>query len=163
MCLVQVFTEAAELIKTTLDVDGTIVVDLAAFEAIETVEPDGTTSTRYQADPYAMASGVDDSGEQTPVEDRAPAFIQRQSSSLLGALAPLPVLAASGILPDQERISRQVPAEEHQKLALWLKDNPDGKVGSWSSRLKPSTRADGSVESSDLRRRRADMGSSPLP
>lgn len=158
--MTQVFTEAAELIQNTLDVDGTIIVDLAAFELVETVE-NGSVTTRYQADPYAMACEVeasDQSGEHTPVEDQAPGFLQRQSSS--GALPPLPILASTGSLPDKEKLERKVPAEEHRKLAQWLKENPDGKIfegalPNWARRIFPSNTQFGMVRSSPCRRHRS--------
>lgn len=133
-----IYQEAASLIQKTLDVDGALILDLSAFELVETVDEDGKTSFRFQADQYvnvsdnnggrsSMDASHDDEGDLTPATESRPVnFLARQNSA--HSIPTLPVLGTAESLPTPKDRSRPLTAPEHQKIAGWLKEFPNGKI-----------------------------------
>ena len=136
-----IYQEAASLIQKTLDVDGALILDLSAFELVETTDDDGKTSFRFQADQYVDMGGengnsaggsnsnaaVDDEGDLTPGTDSRPVhFLSRQDSA--HSIPTLPVLGTAESLPAPKSRIRPLTAPEHQKIAAWLKEYPNGKI-----------------------------------
>lgn len=103
----QVYSRAAQLVCSTLDLDGCFILDIGTFEATEIETANGRESV-FRADPYV-------SELQSPVLERSQAF---------GSVNPFPVLATT---PSQVP-TRPLTAEEHEKLSTFLRDNRDGKI-----------------------------------
>jgi hypothetical protein len=135
-----IYQEAASLIQKTLDVDGALILDLSAFELVETTDDDGKTGFRFQADQYVDMAGengndsgngqkgaYDDEGDLTPGVDSRPVnFLARQNSA--HSIPTLPVLGTAEALPTPKDRNRPLTAPEHQKIAAWLKEYPNGRI-----------------------------------
>lgn len=129
----KVYQQAAQLVQTTLDVDGALVLDLSSFELVETTSSDGlSTDFHYQADPYQLDGpttngdeGDGDDDQDTPGKENPP-FLARASS--FGPIPSIQVLGSSETVPTPESRSKLVSGVEHHKLAEWLKEFPDGKI-----------------------------------
>lgn len=107
-------------------------LDLSAFELVDTYAPDGTPSFQFQADPYQMeaarpTTGEESDGDHTPGEERPRNYCEPATTS--DRVIPcLPVLGAAEVAPAPIGRNKVLPAEEQVKLAAWLKENPNGKV-----------------------------------
>ena len=103
----QVYSRAAQLVCSTLDLDGCFILDISQFEMTEVETPEGP-QTIYRADPY-----LDDS--QEPVLERSEAY---------GPVNPFPVLATTpNTIP-----TRPLTSLEHEKMSVFLRDHRDGKI-----------------------------------
>ena len=119
----QVYSRAANLVCSTLDMDGCFILDIGSFEMMET-ETLGGSKTIYRADPYVAES-------QSPVLERSDVF---------GPVNPFPVLAAT----DPTVPTRPLTAYEHEHFSEFLRDNKDGRVfesvaPSWIRYIFPSS------------------------
>ena len=103
----QVYSRAAQLVCSTLDLDGCFILDIATFEITEMETVNGLESV-FRADPYISKT-------QSPVLERSQGF---------GPVNPFPVLATT---PDQVP-TRPLTAGEHERLSAFLRDNRDGKI-----------------------------------
>lgn len=122
------YEEAARLVRSTLAVDGALVLDISSFELVETTDESGTVQTAYQVDSFtASSTGDDENPDRTPGRDGGPqTFLERANSS--GPLPALPVLGASEASEPPEGRTQPIEALEHHKLAHWLKEFPDGQI-----------------------------------
>lgn len=127
------YQQAAGLIQKTLDVDGALIMDLSAFELIETTDDGGKTSFRFQADLYleseagASTSRSSVDGDVTPGTDARPVnFLERQHSGR--SIPSLPLLGASESLAAPKDRGRPLSGSEHQQIADWLKEHPNGRI-----------------------------------
>jgi len=103
----QVYSRAAQLVNSTLDLDGCFILDIATFEMTEVETSSGVKSV-FRADPYISET-------QSPVLERSEAF---------GAVNAFPVLATTPThVP-----TRPLTASEHEKLSTFLRDNREGKI-----------------------------------
>jgi len=98
----QVYARAAQLVCSTLDMDGCFVLDISQFEMMES-----EGKTVYRADPYVTETS-------SPMVERNDTF---------GPINALPVLAATSKVP-----TRPLTAEEHEKMSEFLRNNKDGKI-----------------------------------
>jgi hypothetical protein len=118
-----VYARAAQLVNSTLDLDGCFILDIGQFEMMEMDTATGS-KTIYRADPYV-------SDTQSPVFERSDSF---------GPVNPLPVLAkTSAHVP-----SRPLLAAEHERLSEFLCENRDGRIfentaPSWIRYMFPSS------------------------
>jgi hypothetical protein len=101
-----VYESAAQLVSSTLDMDGCFILDLDQFEATEVEGPDGSIKTVYRADPY---------NQDTDVVERSEAF---------GPIGALPLLASTNPLLKTQPLS----SANHQKLSKFFTDHRDGKI-----------------------------------
>lgn len=100
-----VYESAAQLVSSTLDLDGCFILDLDQFEATEVEGPDGV-KTVYRADPY---------NNETDLLERSQGF---------GPITPLPLLAST----DDDRKPQALSAVDHQRLSTFLSEHRDGKI-----------------------------------
>lgn len=103
----QVYQRAAQLVCTTLDLDGCFILDVSHFEMVDIDTDDGKKSV-YRADPYTA-------GETGPVFEISDSF---------APIAALPVLGAS----PSAAPTRSLTAEEHQKMSDFLLHHRDGRI-----------------------------------
>lgn len=116
----QVYTRAASLVCSTLDMDGCFVLDLGEFEMVDIETDDGVKSV-YRVDPY--------SAETTVLE----------LSGTFGPVNAFPVLAST----PKPLPTRALTGEEHHKLSDFLTNHRDGRIfenvaPSWIKYLLPS-------------------------
>lgn len=104
----QVYARAAQLITTTLDMDGCFILDIGQFELVEITTEQGKQS-RYRADPYSA-------GDQDPVMEMSETF---------GPVNALPILAST---VNTAPTTRTLTPEEHQKMSDFLLNNRDGRI-----------------------------------
>lgn len=119
----QVYSRAAQLVCSTLDLDGCFILDISQFEMTE-IETSSGRQTVFRADPYS-------SGSQSPVLERTEEF---------GPVNPFPVLATT----PSKVPTRPLTATEHEKLSVFLRDNRDGRIfeniaPSWIRYMFPSS------------------------
>jgi hypothetical protein len=103
----QVYTRAAQLVCSTLYMDGCFALDISQFEMTQVEAPEGTR-TVYRADPYVTETS-------TPMIERNDAF---------GAVNALPVLASVG----SKIPTRPLRSQDHERMSEFLIDNRDGKI-----------------------------------
>jgi hypothetical protein len=101
-----VYERAAQLVSSTLDLDGCFIVDLDQFEELIIDGPDGP-KTVYRADPY--------NNNDMDLLERAQEF---------GPINALPLLAST----DPTRKTGPLSALDHQRLSKFLSDHRDGKI-----------------------------------
>lgn len=100
-----VYSRAAQLVCSTLDMEECFVLDLSAFE-LTMVETSQGPRTVYRADPY---------NTESEVLERAEGF---------GAVNALPILASS----NPSRKTEVLSPSEHEKLSDFLRDARDGRI-----------------------------------
>ena len=100
-----VYERAAQLVSSTLDLDGCSIVNLDSFENTQVEGPDGFR-TVYRADPY---------NTETDLLEKAQEF---------GPISALPLLAST----DPARKTSPLSSIDHQRLSNFLSDNRDGKI-----------------------------------
>lgn len=100
-----VYDRAAQLVASTLDMDGCFILDLDSFENTQVEGPDGIR-TVYRADPY---------NTETDLLEKAQEF---------GPIAALPLLAST----ESARTTGPLSSLDHQRLSRFLSDNRDGKI-----------------------------------
>ncbi|WWD03078.1 hypothetical protein V865_001124 [Kwoniella europaea PYCC6329] len=104
----QVYSRAAQLVCSTLDLDGSFILDISQIEMVHVDTPAGK-KTIYRADPYSTAE------QQSPVLERSETF---------GPVNAFPVLAT---IPSSMP-SRSLSSHEHEKFSEFLRDHRDGKI-----------------------------------
>jgi hypothetical protein len=100
-----VYNRAAQLVTSTLDLDGCFILDLSQFEATEVERADGVEIV-YRADPYN-----NDSDMLERAQDFSP-------------IPALPILTST----DSTRTTRPLSSAEHQKLSKFLSGSRDGRI-----------------------------------
>ncbi|KDQ15979.1 hypothetical protein BOTBODRAFT_130731 [Botryobasidium botryosum FD-172 SS1] len=119
----KVFKRAASLVRRTLDVEGSVVMDVSHFEMIETPSPGGGSTVTYHGDLFEGASSHarNLSGVNTPSVNPPP-------YTHFGPIPPPPVLGVDG--PFSPPLTRNQPltGEEHGALSTFLRECPDGKI-----------------------------------
>ena len=118
----QVYSRAAQLVRSTLDLDGCFILDIAHFELTETSPPEGPRVT-YRADPYISET-------QSPVLKRSDVF---------GPVSPFPILASTPL----PLVSQPISSAHHERISDFLREHRDGRiyenmVPSWIRHLFPS-------------------------
>ncbi len=118
-----VYARAAQLVNTTLDLDGCFILDIGQFEMTEVKTTTGS-KTVFRADPYV-------SEVQSPVLERSDAF---------GPITAFPILAKTPSTPP----TRPLSAAEHEKLSDFLRESKDGRIfentaPSWIRYMFPSS------------------------
>ncbi|KAK8864479.1 hypothetical protein IAR55_001729 [Kwoniella newhampshirensis] len=103
----QVYTRAASLVRSTLDLDGCFILDIGQIEMTQVETPQGR-QTVYRADPYGQ-------DQASPVLERSDSF---------GPVPAFPVLAATPATVS----SRALNGYEHEKFAEFLRDHRDGRI-----------------------------------
>lgn len=119
----QVYSRAASLVCSTLDLDGCFILDIGQFEMTEVETPHGKQAV-FRADPYIAEI-------QSPVLERSETY---------GAVNPFPVLATT----PNKIPTRPLTPLEHEKLSTFLRDNRDGRIfenvaPSWIRYMFPSS------------------------
>ncbi|WVO16127.1 hypothetical protein L204_103794 [Cryptococcus depauperatus] len=104
----QVYARAAQLVCSTIGLDGCFVLDISQLEMFQTDTPMGKR-TLYRANPYHTVE------QPSPVLERSESY---------GPVKPFPVLAA---VP-QGVDTRTLTPYEHEKLATFLQDHRDGRI-----------------------------------
>jgi hypothetical protein len=100
----QVYSRAAQLVCSTLDLDGCFILDISQFEMLEMPGRE----TIFRADAYVSETS-------SPVLERSDSF---------GVVNPFPVLATTpAAVP-----TRPLTPSEHEKLSTFLRENKDGKI-----------------------------------
>lgn len=102
-----VYSRAAQLVCSTLDMEGCFILDVSQFELTLSETTEGKKSV-YRADPYVA-------DYSSPVLERSEAF---------GPVNPLPVLAA---VPSPVP-SRPLSASDHERFSEFLRDSRDGRI-----------------------------------
>ncbi|WVQ72476.1 hypothetical protein IAR50_002029 [Cryptococcus sp. DSM 104548] len=103
----QVYSRAAQLVCSTIGLDGCFILDTGQIETITTDTPEGKKVT-YRANPY--------SAEHTsPVLERSETY---------GPVKPFPVLAAVPAVPP----TRALSPYEHEQLSDFLENHRDGRI-----------------------------------
>ena len=100
-----VYERAAQLVMSTLDLDGCSIVDLDSFENTQVEGAEGFR-TVYRADPY---------NTETDLLEKAQEF---------GPISALPLLAST----DSTRKTGPLSSVDHQRLSTFLSDHRDGKI-----------------------------------
>jgi hypothetical protein len=100
-----VYERAAQLVASTLDLDGCCILDLDSFENTQVEGPDGPR-TIYRADPY---------NTENEFMEKAQEF---------GPIPALPLLAST----DSSRTPGPLSSLDHQRLSRFLSENRDGKI-----------------------------------
>jgi hypothetical protein len=100
-----VYNRAAQLVTSTLDLDGCFILDLSQFEATEVETADGIQIV-YRADPY---------NTETDMLERSEEF---------SPIAALPVLTTT----DPSRATQPLSSVQHEKLSAFLGEHRDGKI-----------------------------------
>ncbi|WVQ99618.1 hypothetical protein IAU59_006755 [Kwoniella sp. CBS 9459] len=103
-----VYSRAAQLVRSTLDLDGCFILDISQIEMTTIDTPAGKT-TIYRADPYGAAE------HQSPVLERSDSF---------GPVNAFPVLATTPTATS----SRPLNPYEHETLSGFLRDHRDGRI-----------------------------------
>lgn len=103
----QVYSRAAKLVRTTLELDGCTILDISQLERI-TVSSGDRKKFIYRANPYAP-------GADAAVLEQADTF---------GPISAFPVLASTPSTPP----TRPLTAFEHERLSDFLCNNRDGKI-----------------------------------
>ncbi|KLT42402.1 hypothetical protein CC85DRAFT_246007 [Cutaneotrichosporon oleaginosum] len=120
----QVYSRAAKLITTTLELDGCTILDISQFERVEISTADGERQTIYHAHPYSE-------GEAHMVEP----------AGVFGPVSAFPVLSTA---PGESVETRPLTGVEHEKMSAFLADHRDGRIfegvaPSWIKYVFPST------------------------
>lgn len=102
----QVYLRAAQLVCTTLDLDGCFILDLSPFELVDIDTEQGTRSV-YRADPYTSADEP-----MTSLNDT------------FGPVNALPVLASTPASSE----TRALTSEEHKTMSDFLLHHRDGRI-----------------------------------
>jgi hypothetical protein len=121
----RVYANAAFLVKTTLDLEGAVVVDVSNFEALHTTGESGSPPLkRYHGDFFKASS----SAKMTDSDDDA-AETSGEKLHEYGRIPPLPVLgsAKNSTTPPAES-HEPLSGEAHAKLASFLATYPDGRI-----------------------------------
>ncbi|WRT66452.1 uncharacterized protein IL334_003410 [Kwoniella shivajii] len=105
----KVYSRAAQLVCSTLDMDGCFILDISQIEMTQ-VETSTGKQTVYRADPYSSGE------QQSPVLERNEAF---------GPVNPFPLLAT---VSNSTPPTRALSPNEHEKLSEFLRDYRDGKI-----------------------------------
>ncbi|KAK1920652.1 CnHHK5 [Papiliotrema laurentii] len=118
----QVYSRAAQLVCSTLDLDGCFVLDISQFEMIEVETAEGK-ETMFRANPYFTET-------QSPVLKRSDSY---------GPVNPFPLLATT---PNKVP-TRPLTSMEHEKMSTFLRDHRDGQIfetvaPSWIRYMFPS-------------------------
>jgi hypothetical protein len=118
----RVYTRAAQLVCSTLDLDGCFILDISQFEMVDMETPDGIR-TVYRADPFYTEN-------VSSVLERSDGF---------GPVSPFPVFATVPATAP----TRPLTPVEHEKLSEFLLNNRDGKIfenvaPSWIRYMFPS-------------------------
>ena len=103
----KVYSRAAQLVCSTLDLDGCFILDIGHFEMMS-LETSTGSKTVYRADPYV-------SEQQSPILERSDSF---------GPVSPLTVLA----MTPSATPTRPISADEHEKISDFLRENRDGRI-----------------------------------
>ncbi|WVF71252.1 hypothetical protein IAT40_006054 [Kwoniella sp. CBS 6097] len=103
-----VYSRAAQLVCSTLDLDGCFILDISQIEMTHIDTPTGKT-TIYRADPYGATE------HQSPVLERSDSF---------GPVNAFPVLATT----PTSTPTRPLNPYEHEKLSQFLRDHRDGRI-----------------------------------
>ena len=103
----KVYSRAAQLIGSTLDLEGAFILDIGQFEMMEITLQTGKTTT-YRADPFI-------SEDHSPVLERSEVF---------GPVNALPIFAS---IPGKAT-TRPLNSLEHEKFSQFLRDQRDGKI-----------------------------------
>ncbi|WWC89244.1 uncharacterized protein L201_004163 [Kwoniella dendrophila CBS 6074] len=104
----RVYSRAGQLVCSTLDLDGSFILDISQIEMTQIDTPTGR-QTMYRADPYSTSE------QQSPVLERSEAF---------GPVNAFPVLATT----PTSTPTRPLNSYEHEKLSDFLRDHRDGKI-----------------------------------
>ena len=104
----RVYARAAQLVDSTLDLDGCFILDISQFEIAEIETPSGN-KTIYRANPYASDESL------SPVFERTDSF---------GPVNPLVVLATT----PSAIMTRPISADEHEKVSDFLYENRNGRI-----------------------------------
>ncbi|WVQ79949.1 hypothetical protein IAT38_002050 [Cryptococcus sp. DSM 104549] len=104
----QVYARAAQLVCSTIGLDGCVVLDIGQIEMVQVDTPEGKKTT-YRADPYSTAEVA------SPVLERSETY---------GPVNPFPVL---GSFPG-EATTRTLSSIEHEKLSEFLSKYRDGRI-----------------------------------
>lgn len=109
--MLKVYQNAAELVKSTLDVDGAIVLDVSHFEVVETLDDQGERTTFYHGDLYEV-SPLGLATEQTP----------RGSTGRQLEFGPIPALPVLGAAEDVSTplTNQPLSGEEHADISKFL-------------------------------------------
>ncbi|AAW40853.2 two-component sensor molecule, putative [Cryptococcus deneoformans JEC21] len=103
-----VYSRAAQLVCSTIGLDGCFILDISQIEMVQTNTPTGKKST-YRANPYGAAENT------SPVLERSESF---------GPVNPFPVLAA---VPTAKS-TRALTPYEHEKLSDFMQNHHDGRI-----------------------------------
>nr|XP_019046419.1 two-component system sensor protein [Kwoniella bestiolae CBS 10118]OCF25349.1 two-component system sensor protein [Kwoniella bestiolae CBS 10118] len=104
----QVYSRAGQLVCSTLDLDGSFILDISQIEMVHVDTPTGK-KTVYRADPYSTAE------HHSPVLERSETF---------GPVNAFPVLATT----PTSTPSRPLSSHDHEKFSEFLRDHRDGKI-----------------------------------
>ena len=132
-----VYARAAQLVRSTLDLDGCFLLDTSKFEMTE-IQTDHGVQTVFRADPYVSET-------QSPVLERSDEF---------GPVESFPVLGST-----LEKVpTRPLTGAEHEKLSDFLRDHRDGRIfenvaPSWIRYMFPSSLQYGMGECNALKLR----------
>lgn len=133
----KVYESAAKLVCRTLQLTGSMVLDLSQFEPVEITGPDGKPTTVYQADPYDMGSMT---------SDDEPHMLEHgygDSNRPFGPLPPWSIMGMAEVhpeaVPGRDHAASSI---EHVRLSDFLKKYPEGKtyervVPSWIRHVLP--------------------------
>lgn len=100
-----VYERAAQLVATTLDMDGCFILDLDSFENTQVESADGPR-TVYRADPY---------NTENDLMEKAQDF---------GPIPALPLLAST----DPNIKTAPLSSLDHQRMSVFLSEHRDGKI-----------------------------------
>ena len=104
----RVYVRAAQLVDSTLDLDGCFVLDISQFEMTE-IETFSGNKIIYRANPYVSDDSL------SPVLERTDSF---------GPVSPLIVLATT----PSAITTRPLSADEHEKLSDFICENRNGRI-----------------------------------
>lgn len=143
----KVYEKAAQLVKSTLDLEGAVVVDVSNFELLNPTEPNAPpTVKRYHGDVFnsnstrsavVSASNSPRLSDPLPNDDETDGTNQsaedflgskRHGGHEYGRIPPLVVLgsAEGGEIP--KRRNQDLSGDAHMKLAAFLANFPDGRI-----------------------------------
>lgn len=124
----RVYTNAASLVKTTLDLEGAIVVDVSNFEALHTIGESGSPPLKSYHGDFFKSNSASSSAKLTDSSDDA-AETNGEKLHQYGRIPPLPVLgcAKNSTTPPLGH-NEPLSGEAHAKLASFLATYPDGRI-----------------------------------
>lgn len=123
----RVYSSAANLVKSTLDLEGAVVVDVSNFEVLHTSSGGtGASITKtYHGDLFS--SNMSASSPRNTDSDES-GDVSGEKRHEFGRIPALPVLgSAENSSPAPER-SEPLSGEAHAKLAAFLANFPDGRI-----------------------------------